>query len=298
MIIRTIFLLFFGLNATAQALPEIMIPSTVEVSPRENLTLFDVIEAKNMNSELEQDLKSLELVSKNAVDIFSKSDLAKMLRGIKAKFILPSSLKVLKSRSAISRMELERKIKNKIFSDCMDCEVQILVSNIPQNIESDWELDLNIDLTKKTVMIPIYNVKNPAAKGWVVAEIKQYRNLPILNRSVKFDEVLTKDMFTFEKREISNMRNTVTQIEDIERMQAARFLNAGQTLQFNDMKREQVLKKGQMVKAIFGSNSFEVIISAEAQESGSVGDVVKIKNTDSQKVFAGKIVDRGVVRIE
>ena len=53
-----------------------------------------------------------------------------------------------------------------------------------------------------------------------------------------------------------------------------------------------------MVTAIVGNNSFEVVISAEAQEAGSVGDVVKVKNLDSQKVFAGKIVDRGVVRIE
>jgi flagella basal body P-ring formation protein FlgA len=81
-------------------------------------------------------------------------------------------------------------------------------------------------------------------------------------------------------------------------MQATRFLNAGQVVQFNDVKKEQLVKKGQMVKAIFGTSTFEVAISAEVQEAGSAGDVVKVKNLDSQKVFAAKIIDRGVVRIE
>ena len=230
MIIRFFFILFLGFSAVAQTQPEIMIPSTVEVSPRSNLTLFDVIEAKSMTEDLAEELKALVLNSENAVDTFTKTDLAKMLRGIKAKFILPTSLKVLKSRSPISRMELERKIKNKIYSECVGCEVQVVVSNIPQNIESDWELDLNVDLGKKTVMIPIYSVKNSSAKGWVVADIKRYRTLPVLNRPVKFGEVLTEDMFAMEKREITNVRNTVTHLGSIEGMQAARFLNAGQTV--------------------------------------------------------------------
>ena len=281
-----------------QANPEITIASTIEVSPRTSVSAFDVVEAKNMTDSIAEDLKVVVLSAEGKSETVSKTDLAKLLRGVKARFVLPSEMKLLRSRNAISRMEVERKVKNKIYSDCNSCEVQVVVSNIPQNLSSDWELDLNIDLTKKTVMIPIYSVSNTSLKNWIVAEIKRYQKVPVLNQSVKFGEVLSPEMFTIEKREINNVRNTFQNLEALEGMQASRFLNAGQLVQFGDVKREQVLKKGQMVKAIVGNNSFEVVISAEAQEAGSVGEVVKVKNLDSQRVFAGKVIERGVVRIE
>ena len=281
-----------------QANPEITIASTIEVSPRTSVSAFDVVEAKNMTDSIAEDLKVVVLSAEGKSETVSKTDLAKLLRGVKARFVLPSEMKLLRSRNAISRMEVERKVKNKIYSDCSSCEVQVVVSNIPQNLSSDWELDLNIDLTKKTVMIPIYSVSNTSLKNWIVAEIKRYQKVPVLNQSVKFGEVLSPEMFTIEKREINNVRNTFQNLEALEGMQASRFLNAGQLVQFGDVKREQVLKKGQMVKAIVGNNSFEVVISAEAQEAGSVGEVVKVKNLDSQRVFAGKVIERGVVRIE
>ena len=66
----------------------------------------------------------------------------------------------------------------------------------------------------------------------------------------------------------------------------------------SDLKKETVLKKGQMVKAIAGHAFFEVSISALAEEPGSIGDVIKLKNMDSLKMFSATIVDRGLVKIE
>jgi flagella basal body P-ring formation protein FlgA len=238
------------------------------------------------------------LIPDEKVKGMTKTELAHLLHSVKARFVLPNDLKILKSTAAVSRMEVERKIKNKIHSECASCDVQVLISNVPQNIESDWAMDLNIDLSKKNVMIPVYGTKNSSSKGWIAAEIKRYQNVPVLNRSAKVGDVITEDMLVTEKREVVNVRDTYMTTASLAGMQATRFLNAGQVVQFNDVKKEQLVKKGQMVKAIFGTSTFEVAISAEVQEAGSAGDVVKVKNLDSQKVFAAKIIDRGVVRIE
>ena len=275
---------------------ELVIPSTVEVSPRSQISIYDIVEAKNLNDEVTASLQ--EIVLPDAKQSLNKGELARLLHSVKARFVLPNDLKILKSSASVSRMEVERKIKNKIHTDCGNCEVQILISNVPQNIESDWDMDLNIDLSKKNVMIPVYGTKNSNSKGWIVAEIKRYQKLPVLNQSVKVGDVLTEEMLTIEKREMVNVRDTYQSIPSLVGMQAVRFLNAGQLVQFSDVKKEQLVKKGQMVKAIIGTNSFEVAISAEVQEAGSVGEVVKVKNLDSQKVFAAKIIERGVVRIE
>lgn len=295
--IKFLLSLLFSVSCFASQDVELVIPSAVEVSPRSEISLYDIVEAKNLNDSLASELKDL-IIPDSKVNTMHKSELAKMLRTIKARFVLPSELKIIRSRGSISRMEVERKIKNKIYSQCSGCEVQVLISSVPTNMESDWSLDLNVDLTKASVTLPIVGTKNADLKGWVVAEIKRYQSVPVVNRSIKIGDVLTEDMFTIEKRQLINSRDTVQKVESVVGMQAIRFLTAGQVLQYGDIKKEQVLKKGQMVKAMFGTSDFEVAISAEAQEAGSVGDVVKIKNIDSQKVFAAKIVERGLVRIE
>jgi flagellar basal body P-ring formation protein FlgA len=288
--VLTLLTLMFCLQLRANADVEIVVPSTVEVSPRAEITMYDVIEAKNLNDDTVSELQNI-VIGGDKLSSLSKGELAKLFRHVKARYVLPNELKLIRSHGTVSRMEVERKIKNKIYSECNGCDVQIIVSNVPQNIESDWVLDLNIDMTKKTVMVPVYSVKNSSSKAWIVVEVKRYQK-------VKYGEVITPEMLTIEKRELLNVRDTYVSAASLDGMQAVRFLNAGQVIQFSDVKREQILKKGQMVKAIVGSPSFEVAISAEVQEAGSVGDVVKVKNLDSQKVFAAKIVERGVVRIE
>ncbi|MBY0554605.1 flagellar basal body P-ring formation chaperone FlgA [bacterium] len=295
--IKFLLSLLFSFSCFASQDVELVIPSAVEVSPRSEISLYDIVEAKNLNDSLASELKDLVIPDSKANNMH-KSELAKMLRSIKARFVLPSELKIIRSRGSISRMEVERKIKNKIYSQCSGCEVQVQISSVPTNMESDWSLDLNVDLSKSSVTLPIVATKNSDLKGWVVAEIKRYQSVPVVSRSIKIGDVLTEDMFTVEKRQLTNSRDTVQKIESVIGMQAIRFLTAGQVLQYGDIKKEQVLKKGQMVKAMFGTSDFEVAISAEAQEAGSVGDVVKIKNIDSQKVFAAKIIERGLVRIE
>lgn len=290
-------LALFPFYVWAQTPAEVVFSSAIEISPRSVISAFDVVETKNMDQELASQLKAIQ-IGTNETSKIDKKELVQKLRRIKAKFVLPSEMKILRSRHAVSRMELERKIKNHLTRSCADCDLQIQVSSVPMNVTSDWELDLNIDLTKTSVMIPIRSIFHTEKKGWVVGEIKRYQSVPVLNRPVRTGEVITPDLISLEKRQLLNPREVIVSSEHMMGMQAARFLNAGQVINYSDLKKELVLKKGQMVKAIAGHPFFEVSISAQVEESGSIGDVIKIKNMDSQKVVAARIVEKGLVRIE
>lgn len=278
-------------------IPEIIFSSAVEISPRSTITAFDVVEAKYLNDEIAEELKEIKLGDINTQKI-GKNILTQKLRSIHAKFVLPSEVKLLKSRHPISRMELERKIKNQIAKNCTECDLQIQISSVPMNVTADWELDLNVDLTKTAVTIPIRSIDNPEKKGWVVGEIKRYQTVPVLNRAAKTGDVISEDLISFEKRLVTNPRDSVVTKEQLMGMQASRYLNAGQVISFMDLKREQIMKKGQMVKAVAGHAFFEVSISAQVEEAGAIGDVIRVKNLDSQKIVAAKIIDKGLVRIE
>ena len=295
--IQTFVLMFlFSVSSFAKK-GEMTFPSTVEVSPRESISLYDIVETKNISEAVLNDLKEIEIANQETKAI-TKNELMRKLRGVEAFFLFPNEVKILRSRQTVSRMELERKIKNQLLTRCMNCEYQIQINSVPQNLPSDWAVDLNVDLNKTTVMIPVYSESQSDRKGWVTAEIKKHAMATVLNRSIKAGDVISQDMVTTEKRLITNLADAVLDSKNIIGMQASRFINAGQLISFRDLKKETIMKKGQIVKAYFGKGQFDISISAIVEESGSVGDVIKVKNMDSHKVFAATVVDRGLVKIE
>ena len=276
---------------------ELVFPSAVEVSPRDQISLYDLVEAKNVSDDQLEVLKT-KFIDLNEDKIITRKEIAQLTKGAEQYLLIPTEMKVLKSKQNVSRMELERKIKNKLLSLCGQCEFQVRINSVPPQIPTDWALDLNVDLSKKSVLIPIFSENNPNEKGWVAAEVIKYAQVPVLSQSVKMGEIINESMLTLEKRQVSPYADTVTDIKSVLGMQATRFLTSGQAVSVKDLKREMILKKGQIVKARVGKADYEVSIMAQVEESGAVGDVVKVKNIDSQKLFAAKIVDRGLVEIE
>ncbi len=288
--------LLFG-SQIAFAKSEITLSSAIEVSPREVITAYDIVEGRNLSEATLSDLKDIELGNAQTKTI-SKLEIIKKFRGLDSNFRLPAEVKILRSKSNVSRLEIERKIMNHLLAKCGTCEYRIQINSVPQNLLTDWELDMNVDFNKSTVMIPVFSASSSDKKGWVVVELKKYANVPVLNRALKIGDVITEDVVITEMRLMQSYQDAITDVKSVIGMQAARFLTAGQMLASRDLKREQILRKGQMVKAIFGVDALEISISAQAEEAGAVGDVIKVKNIDSQKMFAAKIIDRGLVRIE
>lgn len=288
-------LLFVSQIAFAKS--EITLSSAIEVSPREVITAYDIVEGRHLSESTLSDLKDIELGNAQTKTI-SKLEIIKKFRGLDSNFRLPAEVKILRSKSNVSRLEIERKIMNHLLAKCGTCEYRIQINSVPQNLLTDWELDMNVDFNKSTVMIPVFSVSSSDKKGWVIVDLKKYANVPVLNKALKIGDVITEDAVTTEMRLMQSYQDAITDVKSVIGMQAARFLTAGQMLASRDLKREQILRKGQMVKAIFGVDALEISISAQAEEAGAVGDVIKVKNIDSQKMFAAKIIDRGLVRIE
>ncbi len=295
-LVSIVFTLLMALQVSAKQ-GEIIISSATEISPRDVITAYDIVETNNISREVLERLKNIVVATDKSSSI-SKSDLIKKLRMVNSYFMFPSEVKLLRSKQYISRMEVERKIKNHLLANCKKCDFRININSVPKVVTSDWEMDLNVDLNKKTVMVPVYSVSQPDKKGWITAEVKKYVNVAILNRDVKFGEPITEAMITTDVRYVPAGVDVVLTADALIGMQTTKFIPAGEMINYRDLKRETVMKKGQMVKAVFGKEAFEVSISALAEESGAVGDVIKFKNVDSQKMFSAKIEEKGLVRIE
>lgn len=288
-------IVFLSFNVFAQR-GEIVFSSAIEISPREIITAYDVVETKNISKNILERLKNI-VVATDKTSVVLRDDLIRKLRAIEANYMLPSQMKLLRSGQPVSRMEVERKIKNHLLSNCGKCDFRININSVPKLMTSDWELDLNVDLNKQTVMVPVFSISSPNTKGWITAEVKKYQKVSVLNRDLKVGEIVSEDMLVQEDRLVTNP-NIITPDNSVVGMQAVKFIPAGRALNYSDFKKEVVLKRGQIVKALAGQDNFEISISALAEESGAVGDVIKVKNAESNKVLSARIEDRSTVRIE
>jgi flagellar basal body P-ring formation protein FlgA len=281
-------------NETRQG-PQLVFASAIEVSPRSAITLFDIVETRGASAELIETLKSKTVEHKS--NEITRDDLVRALRGISAHFLLPQEIKLIRSKQNVSRMELERKIKNQLLARCRDCEYQIQVQSVPHMVNANWDLELNIDLSKETVMIPITD-ENQKGSQWVVVEIRKYAEIPISSRNIASQTSIEPAMFKMEKRILRSTQDVVTTAEELDGVQTTRAMTSGQAFSKRDLKKEQIIKKNQIVKAQVERDGYQIFITAVAEDSGALGDLIRVKNLDSQKTIAAEIVGRGVVKID
>ena len=275
---------------------ELIFASAIEVSPRANLTLYDIVETRGASDQLIEQLKDRKISYQN--NHVTRGDLVYALRGLNAKFLLPQEIKLIRSKQNVSRMELERKIKNQLLARCSECDYQIQIQNVPRVLSADWTVELNIDLAKETVMIPITDEHLKGASQWVVAEIKKYAEIPVANRNISSQSSIEPSMFRLEKRIVRTTTDLVMSADELDGVVAMRALGAGQTFSKRDLKKEQIIKKNQVVKAQVEKNGFQIFVTAVAEDSGAMGDLIRVKNLDSQKIIAAEVVGSGVVKID
>ncbi len=101
-----------------------------------------------------------------------------------------------------------------------------------------------------------------------------------------------------EEVDITYAKDGLPKPEEIDGQLAARMLQLNQPIFKSDFKRELAINRGQIIRAVSGNESFEITSQAVAEEQGYVGDVIKIKNSESQKTLSGQIVERGVVKVQ
>src|SRR5690606_13249839 len=86
--------------------------------------------------------------------------------------------------------------------------------------------------------------------------------------------------------------------EDIAFMTPRRFIGVRQALMKSDLRKSFAVQRGQTVRVTSGGEMFEVTTRMKAEESGAVGDSIRVKNLETKKVLSARVISQGAVRIE
>jgi flagella basal body P-ring formation protein FlgA len=78
---------------------------------------------------------------------------------------------------------------------------------------------------------------------------------------------------------------------------ARRTLLPGHYIPVNAIRDAWLVEQGAPVQVVFAAGGLTITATAVTLESGSAGDLVKVRNPDSGKIFSGTVMEDGTVRV-
>jgi flagella basal body P-ring formation protein FlgA len=142
-----------------------------------------------------------------------------------------------------------------------------------------------------------WSIETDAAPIVLTGEFKVLKDVPVTKTNLSMGDRLSSADWMIEKRDVTFQNDVLSQAEEFEGRSLARGLTAGSMIRLQDLKREFLVEKNQMVKVKMGGTEFEITSMAIAESSGYQGDWIKLKNPDTQKSFTGVAIAKGLVEV-
>jgi flagella basal body P-ring formation protein FlgA len=89
--------------------------------------------------------------------------------------------------------------------------------------------------------------------------------------------------------------NSLGSADDLGNMETVRPLKAGVPLTLNALKARQVVRQGQEVVIVAAGNGISVKMTGKAMKSGSYGDLIPVRNSNSGRIIEAAIENEGTV---
>lgn len=290
-----LFLTFFP--ALVWARPEVILPSQVEISQRSVVRLGDIAEVQQGNEDL---LDSLDAIALPSQDRIKAADILNLVKEqhLNATFRIPALVVMTKSSTPISKVEVERRVLNTLSARCHECSYKINVLSAPYPVNTQWDLDFSQLSSRGSFLIPVREGGAGNANKWVSGTVRVSRLTPVATRLLSLGERIQPGDLKLAPADVTFAKDSGLRIEDIVGQQLVRTIQVGQPVWAADVKREPAAKRGQIVKGTLGDDDFQISLNVEAQDSGYIGDVIKVKNLETQKLLSAVIVDKGVVKVQ
>lgn len=302
-------LLFFSTMALAQNRPEIIFQNQIEIPQREAWVLGDFVQMKNPSPQMMEILEKFAVSSEQV----EKGLNAQSVRQIYKKLVLQNpeiaaenpklvvSQKIdIKKVDGFSTEHFRRKLINVLSSQCVPCDVSILKASIPLKVMAEGQIDWSELKLAASVLIPITSTSEKKQQGqWISVTLKIKKNALVATRNINYGERISAKDFEIKWMDVSYAKEEPLTFEALKNYQVmGQPVLRGRTVFASQLKQEPAAQKGQSVKALMGDDGIEISISAIAEETGRIGDMIKIRNPENKKMMSAIIIEKGVVKIQ
>ena len=230
--------------------------------------------------------------------------LQEALGGSDFSFKIPNQMIIESRANFISRFDLNKALKFEALKQCPDCELKIRDVRIPElkDLGGDllsWSIDASQTKLLGSFLVPIRVQTGSGEKNFFASgTIDAFKQGYVTRKAIPAGERLTESDLEMKIVNVTYLKGSLLQAQDLKGQLLAKYVVAGQPLLSGDIKKEPAAVRGQLMKVIAGDETLEINTQAIAEEPGFVGDLIKLKNTETQKLISGKIIDKGLVKLQ
>ena len=193
-------------------------------------------------------------------------------------------------------------------------------SYVAQNINTTAEYEINMVSLADRLNLPLctqpiqavapnlskggrmsINVRCGGAKKWsifVSTTITPFDNVVILTQPLQHGEILTEKHLNLVRQDVSMLHgNYLTQSESILNKQVARNLSAGTAVTQKDFVEPKIIKRGDHVLITSDKLGIAIKMTGVAQSDGRRGQVIRVKNQNSERVINATVIDSEQVSV-
>ncbi len=119
------------------------------------------------------------------------------------------------------------------------------------------------------------------------------------NRTIEKDTVIAEDMLKKISLRAGRVKDShIVDKDKLVGLQAKKSLKEGRLIAEREVGRKLLIRKGDVVTAIYKSKGLQITSKAEAGEDGAEKQRIELENTKSGKKFRAKVIDAATVEID
>jgi len=205
----------------------------------------------------------------------------------------------------ISRTEVENLLLERLIDDGEDSTSRAVLAN------SSFRLDLPVGedymLSVDQISFDPSTRRFSATLAWgngknerrrVTGKLEQMIEVPVLSKRMMGGDLIRQaDLNWVEMPQARLARNAVTDASHLIGMAAKRTISAGKPISQNDVRRPKAISKGERVTMVLTTAAMRLTTKGTALEPGSVGDSIRISNSQTSTIVEGVITGPGQVRV-
>lgn len=127
--------------------------------------------------------------------------------------------------------------------------------------------------------------------------VKKIVNVLVAARDLPSRTIVSAEDFIYEPREIARIDEVVFDVESIIGLETKRPLSVGSVVSRSMLGKPQVIRSGDNVTILSKAGSVVVQAAGQALQSGSIGDVIRVRNLGSGKTILARIESESTVVI-
>ena len=133
---------------------------------------------------------------------------------------------------------------------------------------------------------------------YVPVSVKSFKKVAILKHAIVRNTIIKEEDIVLEKRNVNRLTSGYFDTaEQLIGKIVTQNLSSGAVLTRHHVKAATAVNRGQSVTLIARNSVIEVRMKGVAMSKGAIGERIKVKNTNSERIIEGIIIDKDLISV-